>query len=136
MAEDTRSPSRPTKRVRMSTSVGIAASESSQPPASAQDQQATQSAGSGAKQSRGKSVALASFPAEVQRVMQAAGHLEPTPVQIRQGSSFCDSILQVPTLRQPPSTVWDYHDLLYHGMVKLHSGRALCTSTCFTAPSD
>ena len=84
IAEDTRSPIKPVKRVRMSTSVGMAASESSQPPASAQEQQATKSAGSGAKQSRGKSVALGLFPAEMQRIMQAEGHLEPTPVQIRQ----------------------------------------------------
>ena len=82
-AEDSMSPIRPAKRVRMSTSVGIAATESPLPPAGAQQQQAHQSAGSGADQSTGKSAALATFPAEVQRVMQAEGFAEATPVQLR-----------------------------------------------------
>ena len=68
----------------MSTSVGVGISESTQAPASAQQLHVDHSEISAAKQSSKASAALASFPAEVQRVMQAEGHAEPTPVQQRQ----------------------------------------------------
>lgn len=83
----------------MSTSVGVGASESIQAPASAQQLHADHNGGGAAKQSSEASVALASFPAEVQRVMQAEGHAEPTPVQQRQAPAVTIFIFLVVPLR-------------------------------------
>ena len=84
----------------MSTSVGIGALESTQTPASAQQLHTGHNGGSAAKQSSKASVALASFPVEMQGVMQAEGHAEPTPVQLRQAPAVTVSIFPIVLLRR------------------------------------
>lgn len=88
---------RPAKRLRMSTSVSIAGPAPPQPSASSQQQNSAQEAEKVVKGAAKTSAALSGLPAEMQRIMQAEGHAEPTPVQLRQAA--CLTIIHAVLMR-------------------------------------
>ena len=86
-AEDVIVAKRPAKRVRLSTSVSIA--DPVPPQAGGQQQKSSLPARKASKGSREGETELAQLPSEMQRVMQAEGHMAPTPVQQRQAPAPC-----------------------------------------------
>lgn len=80
-SEDVSAAERPAKRVRLSTSVSIANPVPQQ--TGVQEQESRLPARKAFKGSREGETELAQLPPEMQRVMQAEGHMAPTPVQQR-----------------------------------------------------